>query len=52
MTPRVRLPLVEVSDATRIEIEGVLASVCEDYADGMIGTIDEGRQVALRTAAR
>jgi 4-hydroxy-tetrahydrodipicolinate synthase len=52
MTPRVRLPLVEVSDATRIEVEGVLASVCEDYADGMIGTIDEGPQVALRTAAR
>lgn len=39
MSPKVRLPLVEVSDATRTEVAAAVAYVCEHHADGMIGTM-------------
>jgi 4-hydroxy-tetrahydrodipicolinate synthase len=38
MSPLVRLPLVELKNESRAEIDAVLAQVCEDYADYMIGS--------------
>jgi len=40
MSPRVRLPLVEPTEATRREIEGALASVQLGYPDYMIAAAD------------
>jgi 4-hydroxy-tetrahydrodipicolinate synthase len=37
MSPGVRLPLVELKDASKAEIDAVLAQVCEGYAEYMIG---------------
>jgi 4-hydroxy-tetrahydrodipicolinate synthase len=37
MSPRVRLPLVEVSDATKAEIVNVMAQVCNGYSDYVAG---------------
>jgi len=38
MSPTVRLPLVELSDQAKTEVTAMLASVCDSYADYMIGT--------------
>jgi 4-hydroxy-tetrahydrodipicolinate synthase len=47
MTPRVRLPLVEVSDGARADIAAALARVCEDYGDYVVAaTPATGRLVA------
>jgi 4-hydroxy-tetrahydrodipicolinate synthase len=40
MSPRVRLPLVELGAAGKTEIAGVLARLCDDFSDSMIGTIE------------
>jgi 4-hydroxy-tetrahydrodipicolinate synthase len=37
MSPRVRLPLVELNDATKTEVASVLAQVCEQYSDCVLG---------------
>jgi 4-hydroxy-tetrahydrodipicolinate synthase len=37
MSPRVRLPLVELNDTTKAEIASVLAQVCEQYSDYVLG---------------
>jgi 4-hydroxy-tetrahydrodipicolinate synthase len=37
MSPAVRLPLVELKNESKAEIDVVLAQVCEGYADYMIG---------------
>ena len=37
MSPKVRLPLVEVTNPTKAEVAAVMAWACEDYADYMIG---------------
>lgn len=37
MTPRVRLPLVEVSDATKTEVDAAVAHLCENFRDYAIG---------------
>lgn len=39
MSPRVRLPLVELNDHTRTEIVTMLAKICDSYADYMIGSL-------------
>jgi 4-hydroxy-tetrahydrodipicolinate synthase len=39
MTPRLRLPLVEVSDATKADVAAAMAQVCEDYGDYVAGTM-------------
>jgi 4-hydroxy-tetrahydrodipicolinate synthase len=39
MTPRLRLPLVEVSDATKADVAAAMTRVCEDYGDYVVGTI-------------
>jgi 4-hydroxy-tetrahydrodipicolinate synthase len=37
MSPGVRLPLVELKDESKAEIDAILAEVCEGYAEYMIG---------------
>jgi 4-hydroxy-tetrahydrodipicolinate synthase len=37
MSPKVRLPLVEMTDPTKADVAAVMASVCGDYADFVIG---------------
>jgi 4-hydroxy-tetrahydrodipicolinate synthase len=37
ISPRVRLPLVEPSNATKAEIASVLAHVCEQHSDYVLG---------------
>jgi 4-hydroxy-tetrahydrodipicolinate synthase len=37
MSPAVRLPLVELKDESKAEIDAVLAQVCDGYAEYMIG---------------
>jgi hypothetical protein len=37
MSPAVRLPLVELKDESKAEINAVLAQVCDGYAEYMIG---------------
>jgi 4-hydroxy-tetrahydrodipicolinate synthase len=37
MSPKVRLPLVELADQAKAEIAAVMAKMCEEHADDMIG---------------
>ena len=39
MSPRVRLPLVELSDQTGAELGGILPRMCDEYSDCMIGSV-------------
>jgi len=39
MSPRVRLPLVELSDEVRADVASALAQVCDEHADSIIGKI-------------
>jgi 4-hydroxy-tetrahydrodipicolinate synthase len=39
MSPRVRLPLVELNNATKAEIASVLAHVCEQHSDYLLGQV-------------
>ena len=46
MSPGVRLPLVELTNESKAEIDAVLAQVCEAYADYVIGNaVGHGRRV-------
>ena len=38
MSPRVRLPLVELANESKAEIDAVLAQMAEGYADYLIGS--------------
>ena len=51
MSPRVRLPLVEVKEETKADIARVMAHLWEQYSDLMIGTLDrEEQRVRYRSA--
>jgi 4-hydroxy-tetrahydrodipicolinate synthase len=39
MSPKVRLPLVELTDANKADVGAVIAQVCEDYADYVVGKL-------------
>ena len=39
MSPKVRLPLVEVAEANKADVTAVMVQVCEDYAGYMIGKV-------------
>jgi 4-hydroxy-tetrahydrodipicolinate synthase len=41
MSPKVRLPLVELTAQTKAEVAAVMRRVCEDYADDTIGKLSE-----------
>lgn len=41
MSPKVRLPLVELTDQTKAEIAAVVTQIFEDYADNAVGKLCE-----------
>ncbi len=41
MTPRVRLPRVEIGEKTKSELAGVVARLCNDWSVSMIGKVDK-----------
>ena len=51
MSPKVRLPLVELSDQFKIEVAIILAELCDAYSESMIGKIGSpvrtGRRVLV-----
>jgi 4-hydroxy-tetrahydrodipicolinate synthase len=51
MSPRVRLPLVEPGTQTEIAIAGVLAQLCDEYSDSMIGEVGQSPRADRRVAA-
>ena len=51
MSPKVRLPLVEVASQTKAEVTAVMRQVCEDYADYVIGKPRKPEQNGVRAAA-
>jgi 4-hydroxy-tetrahydrodipicolinate synthase len=51
MSPRVRLPLVELSNQNRAEVGGILLRMCDDYSDYMIGSVGGYGEAAPRVAA-
>ena len=51
MSPGVRLPLVELSDRSKIEIANALVELCDEYSGSMIGTIDGPSYAAGRAMA-
>jgi 4-hydroxy-tetrahydrodipicolinate synthase len=46
MSPRVRLPLVESSTQSRVELGRVLARMCDKYSEYLIGSVQEYGDVA------
>jgi 4-hydroxy-tetrahydrodipicolinate synthase len=51
MSPRVRLPLVELSNHGRAELGAILLRMGDDYAECMIGRAGEHSEPMLRVAA-
>jgi 4-hydroxy-tetrahydrodipicolinate synthase len=51
MSPKLRLPLVELADASKAVVAAVIAQVGEDYADYMIGKMCEPAHDARRAVA-
>lgn len=51
MSARVRLPLVELSTPSQIEIDGLLARLCDEHADAMIGTLSAPPSAVRRVMA-
>jgi 4-hydroxy-tetrahydrodipicolinate synthase len=45
MSPQVRLPLVELSDPAKAEVDAAVAQLCECYADHVIGRVRDDRRV-------
>jgi 4-hydroxy-tetrahydrodipicolinate synthase len=50
MTAKVRLPLVEVSDATAADVAAAVVRVCEHHSNHIIGKVDLSRQAVRRVA--
>jgi 4-hydroxy-tetrahydrodipicolinate synthase len=51
MSPSVRLPLVEVTDSTKAEVEAAMARLCEDHADYVVEKMSEPGQRRVREIA-
>ena len=51
MSPKVRLPLVELTDQTKAEVAAVIAQVSENFADFAIRKLGEPEQKHLRAVA-
>lgn len=51
MSPKVRLPLVELTEQTRADVAAVMAHLCDGYADYVIGELCEPANSARRAAA-
>ena len=51
LSPKVRLPLVELTDQSKAEIAAVTTQVCENYADYVIGKLCEPERSSRRAVA-
>jgi 4-hydroxy-tetrahydrodipicolinate synthase len=51
MSPKVRLPMVELTDQSKAEVAAVMAQVCEAHADDVIGKIGGSGQHDRRVVA-
>jgi 4-hydroxy-tetrahydrodipicolinate synthase len=51
MSPKLRLPLVELTSQSKADVAAVVAQVCEDYADNVIAKPCEPEHNRRRTAA-
>jgi len=51
MSPSVRLPLVEASQQSRTDLGRVLAAMCDEYSECMIGSLPQRADVALGAVA-
>jgi len=52
MSPKLRLPLVEVTDQSKADVAAVMARVCGDYSDDVIGKMCGPGQHDRRLVAR
>jgi 4-hydroxy-tetrahydrodipicolinate synthase len=51
MSPRVRLPLVELSGQSQAELGRVLLSMCDEYSEYLIGTVRDHGEASRRAVA-
>jgi 4-hydroxy-tetrahydrodipicolinate synthase len=51
VSPKVRLPLVELSDQSKTELDTVMMQICGEYAQDMIGSLHGPVRHSLRVAA-
>ena len=51
MSPKVRLPLVELTSQSKIEVVAVMAHICDQYAEHLIGKMCEPEHVGRRAVA-
>jgi len=51
MSPSVRLPLVEASQQSRTDLGRMLAGMCDEYSECMIGSLPQRADVALGAVA-
>lgn len=51
MSPKVRLPLVELTDRTQAEIAAVMAHLCDGYAKDMVGKLRDPTRSVRRAVA-
>ncbi len=51
MSPRVRLPLVELTDQSKADVAAVMTQLCKSYADHVIGSLGEPEQNSRRAVA-
>lgn len=51
MSPKLRLPLVELTSPSKAEVAAVMAHICDQYADHLIGNTREPEHVWLRAVA-
>jgi hypothetical protein len=51
MLPKLRLPLVELTDPSKADVTAVITQVCEDYADYVIGKMRGPAHDGLRVVA-
>jgi 4-hydroxy-tetrahydrodipicolinate synthase len=51
MSPKVRLPLVELTSQSKAEVAAVMAHICDHYAEHLIGKMCEPEHVGRRAVA-
>jgi 4-hydroxy-tetrahydrodipicolinate synthase len=51
MSPKLRLPLVELTSQSKAEVAAVMAHICDQYAEHLIGTMCEPEHVWRRAVA-
>ena len=51
MSPKVRLPLVELTSQSKVEVAAVMAHICDHYAEHLIGKMCEPEHVGRRAVA-